>query len=1663
MKKLYLILILIIFLIPTVFSQNNLTKVNKDEEFTSFDEKKPDKYGEDLTTYFKSYEDLEVQKLIVDFIAAYSSYSANTKLQIIKTSNIFLKKRASKTPHFTNYFKLVMLMNQSSRSQSNYVVLETMIEDILMKQKKGMKNIEDIIKPLVLLHEKDIMFSNSGAINWVTSTKDFVLKYQKEFTIEYATTDLFCKDYTDSMRIEKTSGVFYVEQERWEGNGGKVSWEKAGLPINEVYAELGKYKIDLKKREFEIPDVSFMHTRYFSSPLKGTLNDKLQNISNKENRTYPQFEAYNNVEIKEVVQGVDYKGPFTMKGSKFYGTNSKNESAKIEVKKGDSIKVFAESRNFTFYGENIRGTNTKIKIPVQDKEIRHPGVLFHYRLEEDSVKKTSNRKIEMIRTSEGMGKSPFYNTYHNLEMDFEQILWYIDSAQIEFNNLRGVISASGMFTSLDNFDLMEYQKLQLADKQHPLLTVKKYSEAFNNTSKIDLKTLSQYMKYEQVQVSQMLLNLSYKGFITYDPETGKGEIQQRLYDYLQFKANKKDFDFLSFRSELDTVASLKSDSLTLKLATLDLNNLDLSINNVTEVPISSIHNVVCVPSDRKITMKKDRDFTFNGELRTEFIEFSGTDFYFNYDSFKVNMNSIDFLRILIRGDELGKVESQDKDFIYPYDAKAAGGKGKGIKRRYIYKDQALDSVGKERTIYLKKEIVQSRIENITGYILIDDPSNKSGVKSNEDLIADKGRIIKRDSTTIKKNVTTKKEEKKEEINYAKYPHFYCSDSSYVYYDKYYNENDAEVPILDGKYKRESFFFKLAPFDVDSLGDFTANSWRTFGNFQSGIFPNFNEYLTIQKDTIVDSFKAKETIYSLGFIKEEPESKQAYPGLGSVEAWATNKLKLSNKGLHGVGKFEYITTTLTSTNFVYFPQFMVTDASRVVVDESTSGTEYALINSVSNFVEFLPAQDSLIISGGLIVDSIMNDNWEIVRNELNVDVMREPMEMYNGDALLTGQSIITPTAHTGWGMMEFSNSELISKSFTFKANEYDGDSADFAIKPTGFITPAFTATSVDSHIDYITKQGHFKSIGGSSKAYFPVNEFMTVMDQFIWDIEKNEIEVGIVGQTGSDRVGSEYISTSSKQDSLRFTSYSSGYSLDDFILRCYDVDSINVANGTIFPDTTVLIRAKADIDPLYNIVIKADNTNRYHKITDAIVKVKGRNEIAGTAGHYDYVFLKNNPAGGKDTVHFKIIFNEITSTPSSPIIICYAKDTLKGIDLNDQFLKFQGVMQLETDKKHPVFKGSLELNNGECTTIMPERIVFEGTINPDSVLISLPKDPVNIKNEKITAGFFSTLDSVYTTFMSKRRDRKDLVFLSDSTEKVLYYDYKNNQYLITAIEKYQNPDTLMPLLAYNNRYCLMKAEGVLDIGANIGQVEMKTIGQVRQNQSTNKIGLETYLSFNFFFNDKATKQMVDEIKKSTFLNAATTTSIYTNAIEYLLGNKRAEKLREEISQYGELKKIPIEMEKSFVFTDVILNWDNKTSSYKSEGDLNLISIKGEQFNKSIPGYIEIVKKTAGDELYILLEPSLSEWYFFQYAGGTMFSLSSSSEYNAAIKDVKDSERTQKHPKLEEYKYNIGDNETRVKFIERVTGKAFEDESDVEEVKDKTEEDKDPVEDEGFEGN
>jgi hypothetical protein len=133
---------------------------------------------------------------------------------------------------------------------------------------------------------------------------------------------------------------------------------------------------------------------------------------------------------------------------------------------------------------------------------------------------------------------------------------------------------------------------------------------------------------------------------------------------------------------------------------------------------------------------------------------------------------------------------------------------------------------------------------------------------------------------------------------------------------------------------------------------------------------------------------------------------------------------------------------------------------------------------------------------------------------------------------------------------------------------------------------------------------------------------------------------------------------------------------------------------------------------------------------------------------------------------------------------------------------------------------------------------------------------------------------------------------------------------------------------------------------------------------------------------------------------------------LIGKENADKLLAQASLYGSFKKIPAELQKSLVLSQVKFKWNPETKSYISFGKIGVGNILKEQANRYFDGKIEIIKKRSGDVINIYIELDPNNWYFFTYQRGMMQTISSNDEYNTIIKETKPSDRKYKHQKGEQ---------------------------------------------------
>lgn len=619
----------------------------------------------------KNAEEKKEKKLFIEqFTILWNSgtISDEEKDKIYKTTDALVKKRGMVYPHLDDYIFSLYSFFQTNHDINSYNAWNKTIHFIIGNKKMTLRNVQLFLDMTANLFKTNSIYK-STTTEWRASNQDFKFVYDNTIKLIFGEMDLTCYAKRDSVQILKTKGIYYpLDDNAWEGYNGKVTWERAGFGPNEVFAQLGFYKIKMSQSKYEADSVLFVNTNYFDKPLLGSFEEKTTEISSPDRATYPRFVSYTKrFFIKNIYENVDFDGGFEMQGAKFLGSGSKLEPAQLLFYRNGKIFLTTKSKLYTFRKDRIIGTNSQINFKVEEDSIYHLGLTFKYFVD--------RREVELIRDGEGMSRSPFFNTFHKLTMDTEFLSWKIDDPKIDFKMMKGSTDNKAVFESENYYSNYRYAKLQGMDAINPIAAIKLYINKYGN-EQFYASDLANFMKKDVSQVRNVMLSLTFLGIIKYDFEDDLISVHQKFYDYINSHAGKIDYDVISFISE-----TMENN------ASLNLLTNEMKILGVPQIQLSDSQNVVIYPKDKEIIVKKNRDFVFAGKILAGLFVFSGKEFYFDYNNFKIDLNNVDSLRLMV---ETGEVD-------------AYGNK--------------------------KIKNIKTLIENITGDILIDKPFNKSGVKS----------------------------------------------------------------------------------------------------------------------------------------------------------------------------------------------------------------------------------------------------------------------------------------------------------------------------------------------------------------------------------------------------------------------------------------------------------------------------------------------------------------------------------------------------------------------------------------------------------------------------------------------------------------------------------------------------------------------------------------------------------------------------------------------------------------------------------------------------------------------------------------------------------------------------------------------------------------------
>ncbi|WP_417588637.1 hypothetical protein [Owenweeksia hongkongensis] len=583
--------------------------------------------------------------------------------EIYKISNHFLKKRVSSYQAWSDFFKVIIHLESNEEED----MLLPWLEDLESTSAKNPARFtEDYLRTMYLTFY-EYTFFDDGRVKWRAEAGDYEYGFEGEPVFKFEAADIWGYYKNDSTFIEATEGLFYPKRYEFVGQGGNVYFTRVKLTQDTAYAELRNYKLNVRKTDFEADSVKLTTLIFLKEPTMGKFEEKLTSQSGG-GGTFPRFTSYrSDITIPDIVPGADYEGGFSMIGSKFYGGGTGGNRAKLSFKYEGKKVVSAEADRFLLRLDKIESEEVRVTIYIEEDSIFHPKVTARYLPE--------RKQLSIIRGKEGLGQTPFSDSYHNLDMTFEVLSWKMDEPMMSISNMNLGSESPVIFESSQYFRGQRFSALTGLDTKNPLFRLQEMSSAYGKRD-FTVEEVAYFMRMDESNAHIFMMNMSIRGFVKYDLQKREAYFNDKIYEYIQDFKKERDYDVIRFVSNMSQGSN----------AQLSLLSHEMEINGVQAVALSDSQKVGLFPVDQKIVVHKDLNFDFDGRITAGRFTYWGDLFKFNYDQFRINMENIDSMRF--------KVES--------FDVNALG----------------------QRELKTVKTVLQG----LTGELLIDDPRNKSGQK-----------------------------------------------------------------------------------------------------------------------------------------------------------------------------------------------------------------------------------------------------------------------------------------------------------------------------------------------------------------------------------------------------------------------------------------------------------------------------------------------------------------------------------------------------------------------------------------------------------------------------------------------------------------------------------------------------------------------------------------------------------------------------------------------------------------------------------------------------------------------------------------------------------------------------------------------------------------------
>jgi hypothetical protein len=441
--------------------------------------------------------------------------------------------------------------------------------------------------------------------------------------------DLELKTTFDNATLKQTTGTLMLTNFIFVGKGGRMDWSTVELPEDEVYAEFSEYSFNTMNPRIEADGVKLTYDKYLYEPIEGAFSFFSMKKSNPVDKPYPRFISLeSNIPLKDLGEGITYKGGFTLVGRRIFSNSLKEELAYLSVSYGGEEKFRANSPRFELQDTAILAEQASVVLYLNKDSIYNPVVRLQY-----------GKEIPDLRLYAPEGTyhyHPYHDTYHKTYITAEKCYFDFTQDSLEFATIHARDVLPVILESEDYFRQAEYDKFKRNTTYNILHVSVLY--ATKNQNQFYLDELAQQYKLKSAMVEAAIEYLAGRGYVRYNPRTRTVRVLPRAYHFFKSGVGRDDFDNLQIASYATEDANVR----------IHIRDMGMVVRGIKDFTVSDSLNVRIEPYEGVVEIVNKRDMQFNGKLSAGNYEFSGEKFRFSYDSFLVDMVQIDSIDFIIR-------------------------------------------------------------------------------------------------------------------------------------------------------------------------------------------------------------------------------------------------------------------------------------------------------------------------------------------------------------------------------------------------------------------------------------------------------------------------------------------------------------------------------------------------------------------------------------------------------------------------------------------------------------------------------------------------------------------------------------------------------------------------------------------------------------------------------------------------------------------------------------------------------------------------------------------------------------------------------------------------------------------------------------------------------